>query len=253
MVSEHPNKVLCNLKKTLPVNHSGKQIFERISDYTVIDLETTGLSTKNCEIIEMSAVKIRNCQIIDTFETLIKPNAEIPYIVTQKTNITNEMVENAPKINDIFQEFLDFIGDDIVLGHNIDSYDIPILCRYCKELNLDTFNNSTLDTLQFARKCEIDVPDHKLTTLANYFEIEHKNAHRALADCIANHECYQSLKELYNPNLCVKYKSSGKRKHNPRLSEETKQLQELSCIINAFISDNALTDFEIESLNSWLN
>lgn len=224
-----------------------------INDYTIIDLETTGLSTKSCEIIELAAVKVRNGKIIDTFGTLIKPNVEIPYAVTQKTNITNEMVENAPKIDEKFQDFFDFIGDDIVLGHNINSYDIPILCRYCEELNSDSFNNDTLDTLQFSRKCDIDVPDYKLTTLTNYFGIEHQNAHRALADCIANHECYQRLKELYNPNLCAKNKSTGTRKHISRLSEETKQLQELSCIINDFISDNVLTDIEISSLNHWLN
>lgn len=191
----------------------GKSIRKNISDYAVIDLETTGLNTKFCEIIELAAVRIRDGQIIDTFETLIKPESEIPYVVTKKTNITNEMVETAPKINEKFQEYLDFIGDDIVLGHNIDSYDIHIIHRYCEELNLRSFNNDTLDTLKFSRKCDIDIPDHKLTTLANYFGIEHENAHRALDDCIANFKCYEKLKEFYRES-CNCSKTLNKKNGN---------------------------------------
>lgn len=224
-----------------------------ISDYTVIDLETTGINTKTCEIIEISAVKVRNGKIIDTYTSLIKPNAKVSPKITEITGITNEMLENSPKINDKLQEYLDFIDYDIVLGHNIASYDVPILQRYCEELNLDLLTNDIVDTLKFARKCDINVPDNKLTTLTKYFEIEHTNAHRALSDCIANHECYQRLKEFYNPNFNTKRKSTNTHKRYNNISDETKQLQKLSCMINDFISDNVLTNSEIDSLNSWLN
>lgn len=225
---------------------------EIIENYTVIDLETTGLSTKTCEIIELAAVKVRNNEIIDTYSTLIKPNKEIPDIVTQKTNITNEMVENAPQIDNKFQEYLDFIGDDVILGHNIDTYDLPILRRYCEDLHLYPLNNNSLDTLKFSHKCDIDVPDYKLTTLTKHFNIEHKNSHRALADCIANHECYQCLQEFYNPDLTLKCKSSGTRKYNTRFSDETKQLQELNVLVMEITCDNILTEDEILFLNNWL-
>lgn len=227
-----------------------------INNYTVIDLETTGLSTKTCEIIELAAVKVRNGKIIDTYSTLIKPNVEIPYIVTQKTNITNVMVENAPQIDDKFQEYLDFIGDDVILGHNIDTYDLPILRRYCEELRLYPLNNNSLDTLKFSHKCDIDVPDYKLTTLTEHFNIEHKNSHRALADCIANHECYQQLKNFYNPMNVPKVnknKSSGTHKRSTKLSEESLRLRELNSIVNEIIVDNSLTDEEIRALSNWLD
>lgn len=234
----------------------GEAKVNELENYTVIDLETTDRNAKTCEIIELAAVKIRNNEIFDTFSTLVKPNNKIPYIVTQKNNITNEMVENAPVINDVFKEYLDFIGDDIVLGHNIDLYDMPIIRRYCDELNSDPLNNDTLDTLKFSRKCDIDVPDHKLTTLTKYFEIEHKNAHRALADCIANHECYQKLKKLYNPlnaSKVIKNKTSGTRKWNTKLSEETLRLKELNEMVNDIIADDVLTDKEVNLLSNWLN
>lgn len=231
----------------------GENTIDSLVDYTVIDLETTGINAKTCEIIEMSAVKVRNGEIIDKYTTLIKPNVKISPKITEITGITNEMLENAPKINDKLQEYFDFIGYDVVLGHNIASYDVPILRRYCEELNLGLFSNDIFDTLKFARKCDINVTDNKLTTLTEYFKIEHVNAHRALSDCVANHECYQRLKEFYNPNLCTKRKPVSPHKHYANFSDETRQLQELSCMISEIISDNALTDLEIESLNCWLN
>ena len=239
------------VERTASAGQAGSSKF--IDNYTVIDLETTGINKKTCEIIEISAVKVRNGKIIDTYAKLIKPNIKISYKIAEITGITNEMLEYAPKINDKLQEYLDFIGCDIVLGHNIALYDVPILRRYCEELNLVLFNNDIFDTLNFARKCNFDVPDNKLTTLTKYFEIEHKNAHRALSDCIATHECYQRLQDFYNPNSCMKRKSTNTRKRYANFSDETKQLQELTDIINEFISDNVLTDLEINLLNCWLN
>lgn len=177
-------------------NHR-KSIRENISDYTVIDLETTDINIYRCEIIELSAVKVRNSEIIDTFSTLVKPHGKISSLITTITGITNEMVKNAPKIQDVLSDYISFISDDIILGHNIASFDRNIIKIHCERLGLPPFCNDTLDTLTYSRYCDINVPDRKLTTLTNYFNIEHKNAHRALADCIANHECYEKLKEFF--------------------------------------------------------
>lgn len=229
----------------------GKSIRRLIDDYTVIDLETTGLSTKTCEIIELAAIKVRDGSIVDTFCCLVQPSDIVPNEIIKLTGITNEMLINAPQIDEVFKEFLDFIDEDVILGHNIDSYDMPIIRRYCEELNSDSLNNATLDTLKFARKCDIDVPNHKLTTLTEYFNIEHNDSHRALSDCIANHECYQCLKEFYNPNIPLK-KSSDSHRVNSRFSDETKQLQELNGIVMGLICDNILTEGEILFLDSWI-
>ena len=174
-----------------------KSIKADICDDTVIDLETTDINVRKCEIIEVSAVKVRNNTITERFSSLVKPSGTISALITSITGISNEMVKDAPAICDILPDYLKFIGDDIILGHNVASFDRNIIKLYCERLDLPPFLNDTLDTLSYSKRCNIDVPNHKLTTLTQYFGIEHKNAHRALADCIANHECYQKLKKFY--------------------------------------------------------
>lgn len=174
-----------------------KSVKDAISDYTVIDLETTDINVRTCEIIEASAVKVRNNEIVDQFSILVKPNGFISGLITSITGITNDMVKNSPNIRDVLPEYLAFIGDDIILGHNIACFDRNIIKHHCERLGLPPFMNDTLDTLSYSKRCDLNVPNHKLTTLTQYFGICHTDAHRALADCIANHECYQKLKNLY--------------------------------------------------------
>lgn len=184
--------------KTLSKFNLGATLRENISDYTVIDIETTGKYVNNCEIIELSAVRVRNSQIVDKYNTLIKPEKKLPYEIIELTGITDEMLENAPSISEKLSEYLAFIGDDIILGHNIASFDRHIISRYCSELGLPLLDNDTLDTLHYVHCCNIDVSDYKLTTLTAFFGISHSDAHRALADCIANFECYEKLKECFD-------------------------------------------------------
>lgn len=181
-----------------PAVKLGKTLREKISDYTVIDIETTGKSKNTCEIIELSAVKVHNSVVVDKYSTLIQPTKKVPAVVTELTGITNEMLINAPSINEKLPEYLNFIGNGVILGHNISTFDRHIINRYCLELGFNIFDNITLDTYHFARCCNIDVPDYKLTTLTAFFGINHFNSHRALADCIANFECYEKLKKHFD-------------------------------------------------------
>lgn len=174
----------------------GKSIIDSISDYTVIDIETSSINVKEAEVIELAAIRVRNSEIVDTYSTFIQPSCPVSPKITEITGITNEMLIDAPKIEEKMPEFLEFIGKDIILGHNIVSYDSTILYDVCVKLNLQSFNNDMLDTLYYSRYCDIKVPNQKLTTLTGYFNIEHE-AHRALGDCIANFKCYEKLKEKY--------------------------------------------------------
>lgn len=181
---------------------SGNRIFkgvslnEKINNYTVIDLETTSRYVNDCEVIELAAVKIENNKIIDTYETLVQPSDILPPAIINVTGITNEMLVHAPQIQDVIQEYIDFIGDDIVVGHNINAFDCNIIYDLCEAFGLKHFSNDFVDTLHFAQKCDIAVPDYKLTTIAEYFGIEY-DAHRAKNDCIANYQCYELLKNKY--------------------------------------------------------
>ena len=114
--------------------HKGKSIIDVPRSYVVIDIETTGLSPVYDEIIEVGAIKIQNGQIIDTFESLIKPSFKpwgnyIDEFIEELTGITNEMLADAPDVLDIFPKFLEFIDDNIIIGHNV-NFDINFQWQY---------------------------------------------------------------------------------------------------------------------------
>ena len=88
-------------------------------DYTVVDLEMTGLTPKQDKIIEIGAVKVRGRKVIDTYGTLVKSARPIPDRVSKLTGITNEMMENGMGEDQAIQTLLSFIGDDVIVGHNI--------------------------------------------------------------------------------------------------------------------------------------
>ena len=233
----------------------GRSIRKKLKNYTVIDIETTGTNVKTCEIIELAAVKIWNGRIVDKYNTLVKPVHKVPKEVEQLTGITNEMLENAPDISEVIEEYIEFIDDDVVLGHNITQFDTNIIydnyLRCCNE----HFENDMLDTYHYARCCDIDVPDYKLTTVAEYFGIDTLGAHRALEDCIIDHQCYESLKPLYTGKYKASPVSDTPKKSHKQLhySETTQSLQMLQGLIKGILCDNILSDDEIRFLNNWIN
>ena len=86
--------------------------------FVAIDVETTGLSPITNELIEVSAIKYDGNKRIDTFSTLIKPKVRIPYYITNITGITNDMVEEAPEVEEVMPELIDFVGDLPIVAHN---------------------------------------------------------------------------------------------------------------------------------------
>lgn len=169
-----------------------KYVKEIINDYCVLDLETTGLSAEYDEIIEIGILKVRNNQIVDRFEQLIKPKYEIDDFITKLTGITNEMLSDKPSIQNIKNEVLDFIGNDTIVGHNT-SFDIRFL-NNSFDVNLE---NKYIDTMQFARKLFPELEHHRLTDLSKHLNLSN-NAHRSIADCITTKDLYDKIKEEMN-------------------------------------------------------
>lgn len=161
-----------------------------ISDYVVIDIESTGLQFQFDEIIEIGIARVRNNIVVETYSQLIKPIQEINGFITSFTGITNDMVKNMPSILDVKDSVLEFIGDDIILGHNT-AFDLAFLnFRFNTKIS-----NQYMDTLQFARKVFPNLKNHKLTTLVKNFNLS-KNEHRALADCISTKQLYDLIKKI---------------------------------------------------------
>ncbi|EHJ52111.1 exonuclease domain-containing protein [Streptococcus macacae] len=180
-----------------------------ISDYCVLDTETTGLSAYYDEVIEIGILRIRDNKIVGRYSQLIQPKYEIDPFITSLTGITNEMVANMPSILDVKEEVLAFIGDDIIIGHNT-SFDIRFLNEGFKEL----LDNRYMDTIQFARKLYPELKHYRLSDLTKYLGL-YNNEHRAIADCIATKELYDDIKStmgkkgLKIENLWVNSKYNG--------------------------------------------
>ncbi|MGN0608369.1 MAG: exonuclease domain-containing protein [Oscillospiraceae bacterium] len=215
-------------------NKKDQQLNTAVDNYTVVDIETTGLS-RDSEIIEIGAVKVRNNEIIDKFDMLIKPSAPIPYNITSITGITNEMVQNAPTFCEVIKKFLDFIEDDVLIGHNINSFDMKILSNNTMKACGIFLKNPTIDTLAIARK-NIVLSHYRLSDLCEHLGVKNDNAHRALSDSIATNECYQQMKH---------YKI-GSYKTNLSDKKDAKPCQSFSCAENVAGKRICLTgDFKI--------
>lgn len=177
--------------------HKGKSLIQFPKDFIIIDLETTGLDPKYNDIIEISALKIRNNEITDTFDTLINPGYPIGSFISELTGITDDMLAEAPKIQAVLPSLHEFIGNDILMGHNA-HFDINFLYD-----NFDCFLNQSLsndfvDTMRLAKRILREQEHHRLIDVAEAFGITVETTHRALADCHTTLMCYYKLKERVN-------------------------------------------------------
>ena len=172
--------------------YKGKSIIDFPENYVVLDLETTGLMPDFDEIIEIVALKIENGNITDTFQQLVKPENEIGSFIEQLTGITNEMLSTAPKINEALPLFDKFVGDSIVVGHNV-NFDVNFLYDNYMNVFERPFSNDFIDTMRIARKIYPKLPHHRLKDIVQYLGIAENGYHRALKDCEYTYKCYQSM------------------------------------------------------------
>lgn len=161
--------------------------------YTVFDIETTGLDFLHHKITEIGAAKIKNGEIIEEFETFVNPQRPIPKEVVELTNITDDMVKEAPTIDKVLPEFLKFIGDSVLVAHN-SNFDISFISHFVSELGL-TMNNKVIDTLEISRELFTSFPNHKLGTIAKELGIEVVVAHRAIDDVKTTVQIFNKMNE----------------------------------------------------------
>lgn len=168
--------------------------FEEIPDtYCVFDLETTGFNPKLEKITEIAVCKVRNGEIIDEFSTFVNPEKSIPKNVQELTHITDDMVKDAPTIEEILPKFLEFTKDTILVAHNA-KFDISFISHFAKELKLE-FKPKVMDTLVIARELYTSVENHKLGTLAEFLGITLEGAHRAINDTRATAKVFLRMLE----------------------------------------------------------
>lgn len=163
-----------------------------IKDYLSVDIETTGLNPKTEKIIEIGAVRVRNGSVVERFESFVSPGRPLTERITELTGITDEMLKTAPEKEEVIPKFLEFAGEDILLGHGI-LFDYSFLKKAAVNCNCQ-FEKTGIDTLKLARKFLPDIESRRLSYLCAYYGIGH-NAHRALADAEATAALYQKLAE----------------------------------------------------------
>lgn len=171
----------------------GQKTNQLFSDYVVFDLETTGISCRIDRVVEISAIKVEKGQITSEFTSLVNPGVPIPYEASKVNGITDEMVKDAPAFDKVLEEFLDFAGDRVLVGHNIHSFDMNFIYRDCEAFWGKTPENDYVDTLGLARICLPELKHYKLTDLAEHYGISTEGAHRALNDCRMNQIIYEHL------------------------------------------------------------
>ena len=155
------------------------------AEFVVFDLETTGAKTPPCRITEIGAYRVKNGRIAEEFQTLVNPETPIPPFISQLTGITDAMVRNAPTFRQIAHEFLDFIGDSVLVAHNA-HFDLRFLNHEIGRMYEDyRVANAHLCTVQLSRKLLPHIENHRLNTLAAHYRVALVNHHRASDDAHA--------------------------------------------------------------------
>jgi len=165
---------------------------KRETDYVVLDFETTGLRAGADQIIQIGAVKYINHEQVDTMNLYVNPMRSISTRITSLTGITNDSLKSKPPIYDVIPGLIAFIEDFPVVAHNA-SFDMSFLYALDQFVNIPRY--TVIDTLKLARQTIKATPNHKLTTLAHYLQIEY-HAHDAIEDCLVTAKLYQHCLNL---------------------------------------------------------
>ncbi len=153
-------------------------------EFVAIDTETTGLNKDYNEIIELAAIRFKNGDEVARFDSFVKPKGKIPKFIEHLTHITEKELKNAPPLKEVLKDFSAFIGNSILVGHNV-AFDIGFINAALVKSGDYELSNQRWDTAELGRIYLPGTNDHKLSTLTAYFGIDLQNAHRADADALA--------------------------------------------------------------------
>lgn len=210
----------------------------------LIDTETSGLDPYNDELIELAAVRIKNNEPVADFQSLCRPKKEINGFIQDLTGITNKELKKAPPLKKVLKQFVDFVGDSIIMGHNVERFDINFLIYNCHRELKRQFKNDYVDTLKLARRYLYDIENHKLATVAEYFNAPNTaGAHRAHADCLLTYYIYKELKQFIKrpPVRALK-------KTRPVIE---KAFVRLKGILEGIFIDGVVTKQEFKEIKKW--
>ena len=199
------------------------------TSYVAVDLETTGIGSKREKITEIGMVKVVDGKIAGTYHTMVNPHRAIPERIVELTGITDEMVKDAPGIEDVLPEVLEFCDGFPLLGHQI-IFDYGFLLQAAVNEKMK-FEKDGIDTLALCRYLMPGAEKKNLGAACTYFGIVPDTAHRALSDAMSAHLLYEKLKEQFGvarPELFEAKKLIFKaKKERPATKRQKEHLQDL--------------------------
>ncbi|WP_243354325.1 PolC-type DNA polymerase III [Bacillus litorisediminis] len=203
---KHGIKVLYGIEANLiddgvPIAYNPSHRLLQDDTYVVFDVETTGLSAVYDTVIELAAVKMKDGEIIDRFESFANPHHPLSATTIDLTGITDDMVKDAPDPEEVIARFREWVGDDILVAHNA-SFDMGFLNVGYEKIGYPKANNPVIDTLELARFLYPDLKNHRLNTLAKKFDVELTQHHRAIYDAEATgYLLAKMLKDALNKGI----------------------------------------------------
>ena len=174
-----------------PIVYDPREEVLEDATYVVFDVEKTGFSNVYDTIIELAAVKIKNGQVIDTFERFSNPHRKLTAKIIELTHITDDMLVSAPEIEDVIREFHDFIDGGVVVAHNA-AFDLGFLYVAYQKAGIDV-HHPGIDTVELSRLVNPGQKSHSLKTLTKKYNIDLTQHHRAIYDTEATGELFLHL------------------------------------------------------------
>jgi len=184
-----------------------------LREYIVVDIETTGLSKRIHGITEIAAVYVRDDEVVDTFQSLVNPRVHIPSFITRLTGINDAMVADAPLIQQVLPQFLQFVKDRPFIAHNA-TFDCGFITENLRRHLASELANEVICTRLLANRLVPQLPSKKLSSLCTYFCVTNMQAHRALADVHATTKIFQCMmplleqKGVVTPQQLLKFQRS---------------------------------------------
>lgn len=198
-------------------------------EVVVFDVESTGIDITSDEIIQIAAIKINRDGSMVKFEEFIKPkkSVENSYLVHGFSD--KYLKENGREAKSVLGEFLEFIKDKIIVGHNI-QYDLGILSSELRRLKMNKYNiKGYYDTLDMARKLYPNLENHKLETLSNFIKVEVKPSHNAMDDILATKDILIHMVKKLNETSLERMSIMGL--YNKRFKELKFQIDKISSLM----------------------
>jgi DNA polymerase III epsilon subunit family exonuclease len=171
--------------------------------FVIFDTETTGLDYRSGnQIIEIAGQKMVNGVVVEEFQGLINPTCPIEDGAYRVHGISNlYLAEHGKSAGEVLPQFIAYVGDAVVVGHNILNFDIPFLNNNLQNIGSPILNNMLIDTLIMSRKLLPGLPNHKLGTVATHFGVDYAGAHRAMRDVEINRQVFMKMLDQYLQTL----------------------------------------------------